>query len=494
MIVEMIVNYIRFICQMKSTNLVLLLSLFFGCSASINKKEGPILAKPNWFKAPKHYRFLDREGHYQAHAFFDLAPFPGKNDNGINVFITTPEGSAFRYDLDLLSGKRFKVYRYCEQKDVWDKYKGRIARPPYALGIVPRLLGHDGRPQKVLVYGKRRYLREGRPGDVFSQRVKVIGGIVRQYCEKFPCHQARKWQSSLLLIAVSRKDPALKSVENLADLKKIVNWPESLAFLENGDGRQLTKFISEPAYRNLGEVDGKEALKYVMSKGHLFDFKRMNKMRAGCYKLYDYLWSHSSQMYKQGGKPVDLKGSQKSMGEKEKSYRDFTHFFNQFSQKYGQRFQTCSRFVRPANLRDGHERFWFFAMVQNYFNLEKLGYHYFCNKNGWIENPLQANGTRFYTQKDRGVCNNKSLNLAFDRGIATMAALRTSARESYTFVEYDDGLGGSQEKIYSWVHFDNKKLKCEGNRKEKNLWQRPIFPHDISWNQLKFKAARKSHD
>src|SRR5690606_6396478 len=108
-------------------------------------------------------------------------------DNSINFFPLTAVGAGHTYGLDLVSGKRFRKHRLYRQRDIWEKYPLVVERPPYTEGLVPRLLDPAGLPQKILVFGRPKFYQELDLNSGRSFRVRVVGGLVEQYCSKYPC-------------------------------------------------------------------------------------------------------------------------------------------------------------------------------------------------------------------------------------------------------------------------------------------------------------------
>ena len=83
-------------------------------------------------------------------------------------------------------------------------------------------------------------------------------------------------------------DPFFKNVKTLEKLKKEVDWPEVKAFLENGDGVDLSTGRPLPAYRIVREFKGEGLLKSIISKGRFFSFDEITLLRDSCRKLYDF--------------------------------------------------------------------------------------------------------------------------------------------------------------------------------------------------------------
>ena len=486
-----------------------------------------IEAKPVWFDVPPRFSFKSPEGEKDTHAFFDLSPYKTKEDDGINYFLLTPKGSEYGYDLDLVSGKPVRKYRYCEQTDVWKKYGGDIERPPYSEGVIPRLLDQINEPQKIWVFGSPTYLVKERGEFVYSQRARVVGGVVLQYCDNYPCVANSQWLSRMVLIGVNDDDPNMQKIKTLSELKKKVRWAYVKAFAQNGYGRAVNGNRDEPAYRLVGEIDAPKALDFAFKKGHYFSFKEINSLRKNCFHLYDYMWKKSLEVRKNMRQKVTKE--KKSLADitkqadrlnklrnfglstvisderyevettkaekqiKETRVSSFINFFNYFYKDYGERFRTCIRFVRPSTVNDNLERHWFFSYLANFFYLEKVGYYFSCNRGSWVENPILQNGKRRFDLNAPRNCSSKVFDSAFDMGVTVMAGLANGQRDHFKYLTYDFGEGGSHYKVYSWVFFNGKKLSCSEKQEEKKR-EALIFPTDVTWKPFTLKSGRGRYD
>ncbi len=524
-----ILDYRREFCQMKLTGLTLV--IIFLLSSCTSRKEGlkRVDAVPVWFKTEKRFSNQDQNGSPLVHPFFDLAPFGSTKDNSINFFVTTPIDSKHYYDIDLLSGMLYRKHSYCEQVDIWEKYESDIHRPKFSIGVVPRLLDQLGNPQKIIVFGKKNYFHKFKHSPTYSQRAKVIGGVIHQYCQNHPCKTRDNWLSTLVLIGVNSEDPRFSKIKNLSQLKKKVSWSYFKAFMENGFGRTKNGPFEAPAYRMVGEVPGKEALRFAITKGHLFKFEEMRRLRNSCQKLYDYMWEGSkvvrqlakekSKIEKKKKKKSDylfvieskykdkkdvsvnrfenqsfLKNTQaKELMEfkgNKKKYSDFSKFFFDFYGKYSKRYKTCLKFVKPSNLSENPDRHWFFAFVNGYMKLEEIDYIYRCNMRGWVENSRLSSGKRVFDLSANRKCSAYSLDFSFDQVVTVNTGLKRASRPYHRYLEYDYGVGGSHRKIQSWIHENGKKISCSNDEdvEAREKWKRKnpdtIFPRDLQWKRF----------
>lgn len=469
-------------------------------------------AEPVWFHVPEIYTLLNRDGSLPIHSFFDLIPQPNLTQKQIDFVTLTPIGSDFGYDIDLVSGKIFRQHNFCPEKDIWERNRTSLHRPPVTFGFIPRLLDQTGVPQKIIVLGRGRYFNEFSKQADFTQTARVVGGSLHQYCDQYPCETRERWLSSLVLIAVNPKDPELAEINNMTQLKKVVNWQDVVAFMENSFGRNLTGANDQPAYRFLGEVPADKALEYALEKGHLFNFEELKTMRRSCHGLYDFFWQSSELVRDQTQKKQSLDNTAleqyekfereraqtpeymfkdtRAIKEKEKeellsqspvpknALTNYALFLDYFIQTYGRQMKACTKFVRHTNLSLDRRRHWYFAQVQAFIQLEELGYVFNCNRQAWVENFRKTDGSRLYDpRRELRLCTPSQLDRAFDTSITMLSGIRNSFRPHYRFIEYDESGGGSHQQVYSWVFDNGKRLSCDRERS----YQTPIFPSDITW-------------
>jgi len=509
---------------------IILVGVFSCTSKPTPRATAPVakavMAEPVWFNAPERFSVKTKMGGIPTHPFFDLTSFRTKESDELSYFLVTPKNSEHLYEMDMVSGKRYRKLSYCKQDDIWESYTEKIERPNFAQGIVARLLDSTSRPQKIWVFGSEdRFFSAKEEERDQSQRARVVGGVVLQFCQKYPCKTGTGWTSQLILIGVNSADSEMKGVENLAQLKKKVDWGYTVAFAENGFGRSTNGPRPQPAYRLVSEVPAKKALDFVFKSGHEFSFEEINSLRKNCFYLYDYIWRSQEKVRqnmlkekeaddkkamerKNRAKEIrdirkyelrtvfseDLRGEVDEDEKKEKKKKtllNFGRYYNFLLTRYGDRLKTCMKFVRPASIQDNRERTWFFAFINNWLNLEDLGRHYVCGSNAWIKNPKLANGKRRFDHSDRGVCSSESIDLGFNSGINIMASLAGSSEPHYRFIEYDYGIGGSHELLFSWVPEDGKSLGCDVRELEE---KEVLFPSDVVWKDFNSRTKRNRFD
>lgn len=490
-------------------------------------KAKSVLAEPVWFNAPERFTLRTSMHDIVTHPFFDLTPFKTKESMDISYFLTTPVGSAHQYELDMISGQLYRKRTYCEQKDIWESYDGKINRPNFSIGIIPRLLDQTGKPQMLWSFGDKKYLFDAEDkGRSQSQRARIVGAFVLQYCNDYPCRTYQSWLSHLVLVGVNGFDPKFKNVTTLKELKEKVDWPYVKAFAQNGWGRTISSTVPEPAYRMVGEVEAEKAMEFTFKSGHLFSFDEINSLRKNCFYLYDYMWRSQEKVRANMKKSVqeatdkvaqehkkqidrikaiknfslntvfsdkaeqDVRSKEGSR-EEQRALVDFKRFFLYFYKNYGERFRTCSKFVRPANHRENSERAWFFSFMTNWYHLEDLDYYYLCSRRSWLGNPRLTSGKRRFELDAARRCSSIELDESFERGVTVMASLDGSNKTHYRFVEYDYGIGGTHKELYSWVPETGKKLGCSSRPLEEKV---SIFPQDVGWDDFYKNPTRKRLD
>jgi hypothetical protein len=495
---------------------VLILSTCFTASCSKSDKKRTLEQKLNdfsastfpnykyeWFDVDGVYKVRDRSGDVQKHLFYDPKPEIDETDKSINFIVTTPVDSASYFDVDLVSGMTYRVHRFCKQTDVWQQYNEAIQYPPYTEGIVPRVLDKLGRPQKILVFGNDSYYA-GRITHN-TRRVKIIGGLVEQYCEMGHCTGARSWQTHLLLVALDTEDKKFANIETIKQLKKIVDWNYVRAFRQNGVGRNIVATSEYPAYRLGGFVRARAAVNYLQKQAKTFSTKNLMSMRKSCHALYDFIWENLGSL----SEKKELKISKRAISKMRKKIKElksefkkdnkiykkhkkynFVQNFRAILDNFSTQYQTCSDYVKPSNVNEGFERHWFFAYFTSVMKLYQMGHYYNCDTHGWYYNPIDAQGKQSIDNvKILDQCNNRSLNKAFSYSISYMGGLKSSGSRYYRYVDYDNGDGATHNKIYSWVPVLFQNLKCDKSildlyRKKVKKEDKFIFPTDIYWSNI----------
>jgi hypothetical protein len=163
--------------------------------------------------------------------------------------------------------------------------------------------------------------------------------------------------------------------------------------------------------------------------------------------------------------------------QKEKFFDTFKDFYMHDAEK----FFNCQKLVRPANVNEDIERNWFFTYIQAFMLLEKNGYYYSCESGTWNYKPQKDFHTFVTNQlKEIRLCKPSDFEKMFDRAVNYILVLKNQGQKFYRYVEYDSQLGGSHQKIFSWLTETNKRLPCD----KENI-SSEIFPTDVFWPAFK---------
>ena len=492
-----ILNYIIIECQFKYYVILLILALV-GCSSDKVKKREDNLQKirlkqaelyrqakfPSWLKVPSRFSFRGEMGAFLHHNFFDELPSDKSGPNIINTILLTPKKGQTYFGFDLVSGVPYKKSVYCSYDDLSGNYGSSQEFPDYSLGIVPRVLDILGRPLKTVVFGSPK-----EPLEVNSLKsVKVVGGLIEESCEIWPCGMGRPWLTSLILVAVFLEDEDFGNIDSIFLLKERVDWDKFKAFLENGRGVHVKSLNPFRAYKIKGEIGPGVALKKSLEMGHIFSAKELFSMRTACHKLYDYVWN--SVRLIRGDKEENLKIWVKALNREggQELQKDFQAFFYHFLKNYGKRYNSCLKYVRGSNINHDRKRHWFFAYFNAFFHVQSLGQVHICPENLWTENFYnpQKKSLEYNFFEEIKKCNGKELDYSFIRAITKLKNLGYQGRPSFKYLAYDSEAGGSHEKIYSWVAFSGLDIFCSDKSIRSLRAKRWTFgfPRDISWKNF----------
>lgn len=441
------------------------------------------------------------------HPFFELDPQVDRKKKEANVYITTYRGSQAVYDLNLPTGKLYKDHVRCQQKDIWESYKGDIYLPPFSEGLIPRFLDRSIEPQGVLVFGlaapekKERLRSEER-----LHRVRIVGSLLFQFCSEISCTGKKGWSSRRLLVAVPTDTTAspLGNIVELEELKNRVNWEEAMAYLQNYRGGMRLHQQTYPSYRVTAQNNARLAMNLLVKEARVFLPLAQEKLRKSCETLYDYTWNNLGILllapqevtHKSGSVPESAVEKKEFAQHPEakllkENWPGFVEAFKKYHHQFGSRFHTCTRYAPYGDIKESRERFWFMTFIDLFFKLEHLQHVYLCDRKSWA---ISSNKAQIEE------CSQEALSSAFDKALARMKNLAGTGRPYYRFIEYDSGYGGSHSRLYSFVYENGKFPQClqdvGHNRKLLNEGlpsssiyepiQIPteLFPSDVSWKGL----------
>lgn len=473
------------ICQLQIITKRLLLTtitgfLLFGCSTpkQVEKKVDNRVIQPNWLKLPLRFADHDMDDNPIIHPFFDLDPVSSQskeNQFKLRYFVSTPFDGAFEYNIDLYSGRLYQERAYCPQEDVWEAYKGNVNRPNYTQGFVPRIFNQAKSPQQIIVISGPENIQPFKYSPSHYDEARIIGSMIIESCESFPCDRKEKWHSTQILVGVSPTDASLATVTKFSELKNKVDWNYLRAMLVNQQGTFKIGGKDFPSARISRELNTQDTKDYFDKNSTLVNMQKLEEWRVGCMKLYDSIWETSEKIREQKSGQAD----------------SFLKFFKEFFDKDSEQFYGCQKLVRPGNINENYRRHWFFSYIQAFMILEKNGFFYSCNDKTWAYNPKVDDEKYFNNQSSElARCRSKDFEKSFDQAINGMSLMKQQTNKSFRFVEYDSVHGGSHQKIYGWIPGRTTNFTCVGSKKGKVEQSEEIFPQDVIWEHFKVDEGK----
>lgn len=445
-----------------------------------------------WFKQPQRFSLQSDDALNLKHFFFDVNPDINMDKKTLKFVISTPENSPYNYQIDLFSGQHYMNHKYCPMRDAWDLFKEDIERPPFSIGIVPRVFDQLGGPQKVLVVGDEKYFQEYFRTNYFDGR--VLGGYIEQVCSKGACLERKQWDSRLVLVAVQNKNKEFRDIKNLAELKEKIKWKKFRAFVENGFGQNKIAQKYYPAVKMGPLIDASTAMSFMRQNSIFFTVKKLTKMRNSCYKLYDFLWKYLGRETKLEKMAKKAK-TKRQLAKIEKKIRDdsdsiFLKRFIKAFRKYQDEFKTCTKYIYYGNYQNDKDHFWFMTHLKMVSLAHEAGYTYSCKRGVWVRNPIGTDGKRIITVKrEFKGCSSRELDNAFVQVPNLFKNLKRNNAQSYRFVDYDRGAYGLHTKLYSWVPVSGKRYQCSKNKEY--YVEQNVYPSDIRWKKRHIKKLEK---
>ena len=425
---------------------------------------------PEWFDIPKKFVVYDNEKVLPVHPFFDVAANWRSDQQLINYVEISPAESSYLYDLDLPSGKIYKVRDLCGNRDLWGAYIGKIEKANFVLGIVPQYYNQENLPQKIIIF-KDRYNQDRFPFiPTESREARVIGSVVLDHCDLYPCDIRKRWQPTQILVGVDVLSSNYSDIKTFAELKTRVNWPYAKAFLENQFGAHNMTSNFYPAYRVNAELEIDNTRKYFFEKSTPVNMEKTKEWRKSCLRLYNSMWD----------KVTEIRSAKNSQREK------FFDYFKTFYTYDADKFYRCQKVFRPANINDDADRNWFFAFVQAFLHLEQNGFYYSCKNEVWSHNP-RIDQYHYMTNElsELRTCGALDFEKMFDHSINGLSLMKNQRTKFFRYIEYDSDHGGSHQKIFSWIAYPTKKLACE-----QNSISPEIFPQDIYWQPFQIDGPK----
>lgn len=469
------------ICQLQNMTKVLLLTIFCSiflnsCANNIVEEKAPeAKIEPRWQKLPLRFAHRDMNDGFIAHPFFDIDPRVSYQNNlfTLRYFLSTPVSSGFQYDIDLYSGQLVRSREFCPQKDVWEFYNGNINKPNFTQGFAPRVFDENNRPMRVVILTDKEALPVFKLQPSSYNDARIVGSVIIEQCETFPCGLRSKWKASQVLVGMSSNDPKSSTIEVFNDLKKSVDWDYTRAILVNMNGHHKVGDKTYPSYRISKELSLKDTWEYFEKNSKIYNNEKMSEMvkwRDGCLKMYDSLWEKAEKIRTLPRGQTD----------------EFLKLFKEFYTLDSENFYACQELARPATIIENHRRLWFFAYIQAFVLLEKNGFYFSCQDKAWAYNP-KIDETRYFNNQvtELNRCRARDFEKAFDQAINGMSLMRNQTSRQFRFVEYDNMRGGSHQKIYGWIKNHAQNYSCQNSSLNQTQSFFDIFPQDVVWENFK---------
>lgn len=442
-------------------------------------------AKPTWFNLRKSIGLRSWTGETQTHLFYDAVPDLNLSTAQVNFIPTSLANTDKAYGLDPLSGQRYFSHFYCGQDDVWQERGSTPRRPTFTRGVVPRHYDQLHGPQQIIVFGHTRGydLKKAE-----AYRVRVVGGVVEQICRTGRCGGINEWSVRLVLVAVNEYDRDFRHVKTIRELQKEVNWRKVQNELENHEGRN---FIAEdkyaPAIRVGNLVEAKEVMEYMIKRSVILNSKELSDLSRQCAKLYSRIWKQAglfSYIKRPSDKVEDVKRSLKANQELRKRthfnsfHQALTHFFRDEPEAVA----ACTRLVYPGNQSVSPEKFWFNSWVTMYVRMHMEGFKFNCSSKTWSTIQDKAEAME-YLKEASSNCGDSSFDMAMRTLPDFLRRLPTISGDYWRFVEWDNTVYGTHDKLYSWIKVPARDFGCgdndETNKKVRSEWAQA--PEGESW-------------
>lgn len=469
------------LCQLKS--LLLLISLT-SCSwwSKVDYEDRVIDSTAKWFKVSDEHKIQDAEGNVPTHLFYDIDPDFNKNDQFANVVILNTTTSPYAFNIDLTSGQRYFTHAYCKQKDAWGTRSGTFYRPSFHLGFIPRSLDQLGDPQKVIVFGKDRFSSTINK-NYFN--VRIIGAYVEQHCPSGNCLDRGTWLSRLVFVGVDPKE--YEDIINIESFKKVFDWNEISAEIENIDGRNGFRDRTFPATKAGALIEFNEAFEYFDKRSLKFPQQELGKIQKSCHALYDAFWDEVGEV-REEDKPAKTPAE---LSAKLKLRQDlksrgipvgFSTRLQRFVKKYNKDISTCEKFVYHGNINKNPEKFWFLSYMGMFFRLHEEGHFFDCKRKTWQKNFLGKDGQKGYDLQTGIVqCSTKDIDRAMDYLGNYLKGLKGSSSQYYSFIDYDNHFFGTHQKMYTWLKRKNMIFECTIDPNKNYQKAFDVFPEDAQW-------------
>jgi hypothetical protein len=425
---------------------------------------------PFWLDTYPRFISKNNEGEAPLNLFFDVDHGFSLTGSTVNYIVETLQDSPVEYSYDLATGKHYATRPYCKQGDVWDKSMSKINRPPFTFGIVPRMFDQLGTPQKIIVFGNKKFMRENYQDTFFT--AKIVGGFIEQNCPTGTCFKRDSWRSRLVLVGVER-DSKYAKVRSIEELKKVVKWEEVKLFLRNGQGKNLIAGVFYPAVRVGALIDKGQTMAFLERNSIMLTDKKLRSIKNSCEKLFTYVEEQLEPVKKVKAKEEKVltkselkeKVREKYLKRLENRGRNitFARKFHQIVKKYNDKYTSCLSYFPSASYKYDKERFWFLTYLNAFFKLRSLGYAADCERGYWIENPVigKTKKRRINPKEELKYCSSKALNMVIKQAPRFLSKLQKEYKDSFRFIDYDSEKYGSHKRIYNWVKVSSRVFSCD---------------------------------
>jgi hypothetical protein len=463
------------ICQLQNISKLFFIATFFtSCSTpDVQIEHDDPLIEANWQKVPPKFSHRDHDfkrltpdEKILTHPFYDIDPSFKKERRLVNVFTTVPESGAYKYNFDLYSGRLYKDHDYCQVDDVLGQYSGNLNRPNFTQAIVPRFLNELNNPQAIIIFSDSAEKVTFKLQPTSYSSVRIIGSVLQDVCENYPCDENSKWLTSQILVGVNPYSVPYKAIHSLSELKTQVDWKYAIAILTNQEGVHQLGNKLHPAFLISKELNLEETFDYFEKKAKAVKLAEVKSFREECFKLYDEIWDKSEGI----------------RSEKENQQTKFLTYFKEFYDVSSEKFYQCQKLFRPASINENEKRLWFFTFLQAFINLERNDFYYSCLEKAWLYNPKVDGTHHVYDQKtELKKCKARNFEKAFDQSINGLALMKNQINRTYRFIEYDTQRGGSHQKIFGWIERNNKSYVCKNQKNKTREDSFELFPQDVVW-------------
>ncbi len=442
-----------------------------------------------WFNRSQAYQLTNAEGSPQTHLFFDYRPELNLTQYKTNFVLLEPENTRFHYELDPVSGQPFFVLPHCRQNDVWDKLGKTSQKIPFGVGVIPRFYNQLSEPQKIIIFGMRENLQQGR-----LYQARLLGGVVENVCYSGSCLSGVDWYSRLVLVGIDADNPDWANIQDTQSFLKKVKWSEVRNHLQNSYGLREIGGIYYPSLKAGELVPLSELVSFIPN--HTIELKenQLSQISKTCQDIYEKAWTEVGTLNwtdREPTTPEERKEKARWIQEQNKQKKGVT--FQQrllrFFKNHGQDYKTCTQFLYPGNSNHQLDQFIFQTYLTLFVQLHKEGWLYECSQKAW--NPYNKGSQAFdLFLANIPQCLTEELNAGFLNLPQFLRSLRGLSGFKWRFITWDEHEFGSHKKIYRWVRYPDRAMNCERELQKKfNEQSSTHFEKDFSWPRKIIKGA-----